>query len=143
MPAKTRGSSAKRKSDRASVSEVVEETLAWLQAKSSTKIRDEMGPRYGIHTEKAFGVGMSAMQKLAKELGQNHELAEALWKTGWYEARMVAAMVEEADRVSARQMDRWCRDFDNWGICDTVCFKLFDRTPQAFAKVEQWSKRRE
>jgi 3-methyladenine DNA glycosylase AlkD len=36
-------------------------------------------------------------------------------------------------------MDRWCRDFDNWGVVDTVCFKLFDRTPHAFAKVEQWA----
>ena len=23
-------------------------------------------------------------------------------------------------------MDQWCRDFDNWSVCDTVCFALFD-----------------
>jgi 3-methyladenine DNA glycosylase AlkD len=40
-------------------------------------------------------------------------------------------------------MDRWARDFDNWGICDTVCFHLFDRTPHAWRKVEQWGRRRE
>jgi 3-methyladenine DNA glycosylase AlkD len=40
-------------------------------------------------------------------------------------------------------MDRWAREFDNWGICDTLCFCLFDRTPHAWNKVEQWSKRRE
>ena len=40
-------------------------------------------------------------------------------------------------------MDRWCRDFDNWGICDTVCFHLFDRTPHAWAKVAQWRDRRD
>ena len=40
-------------------------------------------------------------------------------------------------------MDRWCRDFDNWGICDTVCFHLFDRTPHAWAKVAQWHDRRD
>ena len=40
-------------------------------------------------------------------------------------------------------MDRWARDFDNWGICDTVCFVLFDKTPHAWRKVDQWSKRRE
>jgi 3-methyladenine DNA glycosylase AlkD len=36
-------------------------------------------------------------------------------------------------------MDRWCRDFDNWAICDTVCFHLFDRTNHAWVKVEQWA----
>jgi 3-methyladenine DNA glycosylase AlkD len=40
-------------------------------------------------------------------------------------------------------MDRWCRDFDNWGICDTVCFALFDRTPHAWSKVTRWSTKRE
>ena len=38
-------------------------------------------------------------------------------------------------------MDRWCRDFDNWAICDTVCFHLFDRTPHAWAKVTEWCDR--
>src|SRR6185436_12540345 len=32
--------------------------------------------------------------------------------------------------------------FDNWGICDTVCFHLFDRTPFAWAKVHEWHDRR-
>jgi 3-methyladenine DNA glycosylase AlkD len=39
-------------------------------------------------------------------------------------------------------MDRWCRDFDNWGICDTLCFHLFDRTPHAWRKIEQWHDRK-
>jgi hypothetical protein len=40
-------------------------------------------------------------------------------------------------------MDRWCRDFDSWGICDTACFHLFDRTPHAWKKIGPWSRRRE
>jgi 3-methyladenine DNA glycosylase AlkD len=40
-------------------------------------------------------------------------------------------------------MDRWAKEFDNWAICDTHCFHLFDRTPQAWKKVRQWSRRRE
>jgi 3-methyladenine DNA glycosylase AlkD len=121
----------------------VEEVLDCLHAKSSKKFLEEMGSRYGIHTDKAMGVPMSAVLKLAKEVGGNHELAAALWKTGWYEARTVAALIEEPGRVSSAQMDRWCRDFDNWAICDTVCFKLFDRTAHAFEKVGQWAERKE
>jgi 3-methyladenine DNA glycosylase AlkD len=100
--------------------------------------RDSL-PRFGIIVDKAFGVSMADIQKLAKRLGRSHSLAVALWKTGWYEARLMAAFVEDPARVTPAQMDRWCRDFDNWGICDTVCFVLFDRTPHAWAKVAQWS----
>ena len=118
----------------------VQEVLAWLERRGRKRIREDMAPRYGVHTDKAFGVPMATIQALAKRLGRNHELAAALWDTGWYEARLVASFVDEPARVTSAQMDRWCRDFDNWGVCDTVCFHLFDRTPHAFPKVDQWSK---
>ena len=117
----------------------VESALSWLEKKSTRKDRDNLA-RFGINARKAFGVSMANVQALAKRLGRNHTLAEALWKTGWYEARLLAAFVDEPERVTAAQMDRWCRDFDNWGVCDTLCFKLFDQTPYAWAKVAQWSK---
>jgi len=124
------------------IDEQVESVIAALKKLSSKHTRDGMA-RYGLPSDKAFGVGVGQMQQLAKRLGRNHELAEALWQTGWYEARMMAAFLDEPERVTAAQMDRWCRDFDNWGIVDTVCFKLFDLTPHAIRKAEQWSGRKE
>jgi 3-methyladenine DNA glycosylase AlkD len=82
--------------------------------------------------DNALGVAVADIRLLAKRLGRNHHLAAALWDTGVYEARMLASFVDEPARVTPAQMDRWCRDFDNWGICDTVCFHLFDRTPHGF-----------
>ena len=117
----------------------VAEALAWLEQHSSERIREEMGPRYGVYTERAFGVSVADIKALGKQLGRDHDLAEALWQTGVYEARMTAAFVDEPARVTPEQMDRWCRDFDNWGICDTLCFHLFDRTPHAWDKVAAWS----
>jgi 3-methyladenine DNA glycosylase AlkD len=56
---------------------------------------------------------------------------------------MLATLVDEAERVTPAQMDRWCGDFDNWAICDTACFCLFDRTRHAYARVTAWSRRRD
>jgi 3-methyladenine DNA glycosylase AlkD len=86
---------------------------------------------------------VSDIRTLGKRLGRNHELAAALWDTGWYEARMLTSFVDDPERVTSAQMDRWCRDFDNWAICDTLCFHLFDRTPHAWDKVTQWSAKRD
>ena len=55
---------------------------------------------------------------------------------------MLTAFVADPSCVTPAQMDAWCRDFDNWGICDTLCFHLFDKTPHAWKKVEQWSDKR-
>jgi 3-methyladenine DNA glycosylase AlkD len=101
-----------------------------------------MEPRFGIVVSKAFGVPMSEIQAMARELGRDHDLAEALWSTGVYEARLLAAMVDDPKRVTSAQMDRWAREFESWADCDTVCFKLFDQSPHAFAKIRKWSRSR-
>ena len=103
--------------------------------------RDGM-QRYGIVAPKMFGVSVAEMQKMAKPFGKDHALAAALWESGWYEARMMAGFIDDPARVTPAQMDRWASDFDNWAVCDHLCFHLFDRTPHAFAKIRQWSRKR-
>jgi 3-methyladenine DNA glycosylase AlkD len=115
--------------------------IAELEAKASATFRDDMGSRYGIVTnDRTLGVSMANMKALAKRIGRDHKLAQALWKAGVYEARIMAVLVDDADAVTAAQMDRWRRDFDNWSVTDTACFALFDRSPHAFDMVGKWAK---
>jgi 3-methyladenine DNA glycosylase AlkD len=97
--------------------------------------------RYAIVSDKVFGVSVPALRDHGKRLGRSHELAEALWSTGWHEARVLAVFVEEPALVTPRQMDQWCRACDNWAICDAVCCDLFDRTPYAWRKIDVWARR--
>ena len=55
---------------------------------------------------------------------------------------MLAAYVGDPAEVTPALMDRWCRDFDNWGVLDTVCFVLFNETPHAWKKISQWCRRK-
>lgn len=126
----------------AQVKEQVQVALQSLEKMGTQRDRDNLA-RFGIEATNPLGVSMSNIQVLAKRLGRSHELAAALWETNVYEARMLTAFVDEPERVTAAQMDRWCREFDNWGITDTLCFKLFDQTPHAWAKVAQWGDKRE
>ena len=127
-----------RKKAELTLEEEVQAAVTWLKRHSTKRTLEGMA-RYGIPSDNALGVSVADIHVLAKKLGRNHLLAAALWKTGCYEARMLACFVDEPGRVTTGQMDRWCRDFDNWGICDTVCFHLFDRTQFAWAKARQWS----
>ncbi|MEO8183520.1 MAG: DNA alkylation repair protein [Deltaproteobacteria bacterium] len=115
--------------------------LAELERNASSKIRADMSARYGIVTkDPALGTPMAKIKLIARKLGRDHALAEALWKTGIYEARLLASLVDEPERVTRAQMNRWAKDFDNWAVVDTLCFNLFDRTPHALAQVAAWSK---
>jgi 3-methyladenine DNA glycosylase AlkD len=116
----------------------VASALRWLENHSSKSVRDGMS-RYAIPDEHALGVRMGDIQKLAKQLGRDHALALALWKTRVYEAQMLSAYVDEPGRVTGAQMDAQARAFDSWAICDTLCFALWVQTPHAFAKIHKWA----
>ncbi|WP_309894604.1 DNA alkylation repair protein [Archangium sp.] len=124
-----------------SVQEQLDFALTWLKRHSS-KAKLEGMARYAIPSDHAYGVAMKDIKALGTLLGRHQPLALALWATGVYEARMLASFVGDPERLTAAQMELWCRDFDNWAICDAMCFNLFDRTPHAWTKVAQWSSRR-
>lgn len=123
------------------VAEQVETALAWLKKKSTKKDLDNLA-RFGITATNPLGVSIANIQTLGKQLGRSHELALALWDTNVYEARLLTAFVDEPARITPAQMDAWCRDFDNWGIVDTLCFKLWDQLPHAWPMVDKWSTRK-
>jgi 3-methyladenine DNA glycosylase AlkD len=116
----------------------VTEVLAWLERHGSAKNIQAM-VRYGIPPVRAFGVSVGDLKRYARTLGVDHALAEGLWASGWYEARLLAAFVGDPRQVTARRMDAWARDFDSWAVVDTVCFSLFDRAPNAWRMVPRWA----
>lgn len=115
--------------------------LKKLRQLGSKRNREGMA-RFGIRSRKAFGVGASPLRSLAKTIGTDHRLADALWVSGYLEARILAALIDDPKLVTGPQMDRWASAFDNWAVCDTCCGVLFDKTPLARRKAFAWSKDR-
>ncbi len=99
--------------------------------------------RYGIISNKVFGLNMPVIEKLSKEARKDHSLALKLWGSGIYDARILAAMVDESTKVTESQMEKWAKDFDNWAVCDNACMKLFRDTPFAWKKALEWPSRKE
>jgi 3-methyladenine DNA glycosylase AlkD len=97
--------------------------------------------RYGIRTDRAVGVTVTELRRLARGLRPDHELAAALWTSGVHEARILASLIDDPELVTEAQMDAWVPGFDSWDVCDGVCGNLFDRTPFALDKAVEWSGR--
>ena len=75
------------------------DVLAWLKQHGTRRTLDGMA-RYGIIAKRAFGVPMGTLLKMKKQVGTDHDLAIALWDSGWYEARLLAALGRQ--RCAAR-----------------------------------------
>jgi len=99
--------------------------------------------RYGINSPTTLGLCMPDLMRIAKETGKDHELAQRLWESGIFEARILAFTIDEWKQVTEQQMELWAKDFDNWAIVDGCCGHLFDKTPFAYRKAVEWSMRKE
>ncbi|MBI5043369.1 MAG: DNA alkylation repair protein [Nitrospirae bacterium] len=99
--------------------------------------------RFGINPNNTYGVSIPNLRKIAKQGGKDHLLAQRLWASGIHEARILAGMIDELEMVTEKQMEDWVRDFNSWDVCDQVCGNLFDKTPFAYEKAMEWSKREE
>ncbi len=119
-----------------------EQIIALLEAEGSEENRAGMA-RYGINTERAYGVSVKRLREIAKSAGSNHEVAQELWATGMHEARMLASLVDEPAKVTPKAMDEKVAEFDSWDVCDGFCNNLFRKTPFAHAKVQEWTVREE
>jgi 3-methyladenine DNA glycosylase AlkD len=116
--------------------------LRELKALANPRVRAKMA-YFGVKVPKAHGISQPILHALARRIGKDHKLAEQLWSSGIHEARILATLIGEAGKVTARQMESWARDFDSWDIVDAACCYLYTGTSSAWRKVEAWSRRPE
>lgn len=116
----------------------LQDCLDFLSREADPAFRAQLSERFGIPNANAHGVPMGRIKAFAKTAARDHALAAALWDTGLYEARLLAIHLDNPAQVTPQQMDAWVADFDNWAICDTACFALFDRTSHAWRRVPVW-----
>ena len=111
---------------------------------SLSDIRSINGMRkFGINTERAYGISTTRLRAIAREIGKDHFLAQQLWASAIHEARILASMIDDPRSVTEEQMEKWVRCFDSWDLCDQCCVNLFDRTTVAYECATAWSHRRE
>ncbi|MGD9118370.1 MAG: DNA alkylation repair protein [Dehalococcoidia bacterium] len=118
-----------------------EEVIARLKAEANPENVAGMA-RFGISSTNTLGISIYTLRKWAKEIGKDHELALKLWDSAFHEARILASFIEEPEKVTEAQLERWVKDFDSWDICDQVS-ELIAQTPYVMKKIHQWAERDE
>lgn len=118
------------------------EIIKKLKSLSNPKNVEGMA-RFGINPKKTLGVSIPVLRKMAREIGKDHQLALELWNSEIHEARILASMIDEKAKVSAKQMDQWVKEFNSWDLCDQCCMNLFDKLPIAWRKAIEWADKNE
>jgi 3-methyladenine DNA glycosylase AlkD len=114
--------------------------LRELKSLADPKVRAKLA-YFGVNVPKAYGISAPVLHAFARHIGKDQALAEELWSTGVHEARILAALIGESEKITAAQMERWVRDFDSWDVVDTACCYLYAQAKPAWNKIYEWSSR--
>lgn len=95
--------------------------------------------RFALTGENRLGIPIPKLRLLAKEIGTDHALSQALWRTTIPEAQILATLIANPHEITPQQMDIWAHSLTAWDICDSACNNLFVRTPYAWEMVFQWA----
>jgi 3-methyladenine DNA glycosylase AlkD len=124
----------------------LERTLREMQRVAETgdfRGKIEGMKRFGIRPERPLGLNTPQLRMIARGLRPNQALADALWETGIHDARILAGLVGDPDKITRTTMDRWVRGFASWDVCDACCCCLFDKSPHAWSQIHKWARRRD
>jgi len=126
--------------------------LEQLAALSNPERAQDM-QRYHKAKRRYLGLGNQQVNDLAKDWRASLEtparvaLADALWRTDIFEARLSAAKLLTQARIRPDDapawalIASWCADFDSWAIADHACMagqKRLIADPSRLDTVESW-----
>lgn len=86
------------------------------------------------------GVGVAEVKDLAKTINKDNALANFLWKSNLYEAKILATMVEQPEKVTENQLDTQVQEIKVCDLADLYSEHVAFPTPYVNAKIEEWTK---
>ena len=101
-------------------------------SEQTSKIYGRQGVRGAM-----FGVSKEVLDKLAQEIGRDHDVACALWNSGIHEARILATLTADPVRLSAKDLDAWVRALDNYVIAEAFA-RMASLSALAISKADEW-----
>lgn len=114
----------------------VVEILADLEAMGSEAFR-KVYAKQGVG-DKVFGVKMGDLRNLAKKLKKQHALGLALWDSGWFEARVLAAMLLDPGLLGEEECVRLAESCTSPPIIDKLTGEVLEASQLAGALRARW-----
>ena len=92
----------------------------------------------GVDYHLNWGATLPRLREKANEIGQNYDLAIALWKENIRECKILATMLMPAHEILPEVVDIWMEQTETVEIAEQAAMNLYQHLPYAPAKAYQW-----
>lgn len=102
----------------------------------------EIQQEYGTVYKKSLGVPIVSLQNIAADYKCSHELAKLLWEFGGREQTIIAAILEEPEKVEVGQLELYLLQAHTPELWEQITRQLLRRLPQIADFVNNWLERK-
>ena len=117
------------------------EVLALLEANKNDR-GIEHWKKLGANTGdlKSFGIGLTQLRKLAKQIGRDHDLAMNLWKSDVYDARIIALLIDDPKAMTEEQAETQVEELGPGALSHVFssCGATLSQTPFVVELASKW-----
>jgi len=120
--------------------------MSMTKAQVLTLLKENQNERGIAHWKKkprqlkSYGIGLTQLRKLAKQIGRDHKLAQQLWKSNIYDAKVVGLLVDDPKQLSREQAEELVENLQDGMLAHVFasCNATLAKTPYAFELARDW-----
>ena len=89
---------------------------------------------------KSFGIGLTVLRKLAKQIGKDHTLASTLWESDVYDARIISLLIDDPKQITREQAEAQVEKLDQGHLehVFSTCGAPLAKTPFVVELASDW-----
>ena len=115
------------------VKEIKQSFRQMMDGQVAQSMRDK-----GLNYHLNWGATLPRLREMADELGQDYDLAIALWKENIRECKILATMIMPPDRILPEVVDIWMEQTETQEIAEQAAMNLYRHLPYAPQKAYEW-----
>ncbi len=88
----------------------------------------------------SFGIGLTVLRKLAKQIGKDHELATQLWESDIYDAKIISILIDDPKQITIEQAEIQVEGLNQGQLAHvfSACGTPLSKSPLAMDLILMW-----
>ena len=88
----------------------------------------------------SFGIGLTQLRKLAKKVGRDHDLAQQLWDSDVYDAKVIALLIDDPKQIDREQAEKQVEELNGGQLCHVFssCDATLAKTSFVVELADDW-----
>ncbi len=89
---------------------------------------------------KSYGIGLTQLRKLAKQIGRDRSLAQKLWRANYYDAKILGLLIDDPKQLTREQVEDQVENLQAGMLTHVFasCDATLAKAPFAFELACEW-----